>query len=226
MLLALDCSQNYGSLALLEAGVLIYSAYFDLRVTHSETLLPALDHALKLLGKKPAELEAILLSNGPGSFTGLRIGLATAKGLALGLQIPIYPYDSLQMMAVAALGMNSSILVAVDAKMKEIYLGSYDAQLNPLISPCLIKAEAVSELALEHPVLLGSAAPQLKAVLSEAAISFRSLDYPHVIPTAANLFTLHRLFPGDRAYDFNQIAALEPFYLRESSAQIKKHFTR
>ncbi|HRY84152.1 MAG TPA: tRNA (adenosine(37)-N6)-threonylcarbamoyltransferase complex dimerization subunit type 1 TsaB, partial [Candidatus Cloacimonadota bacterium] len=116
MLLALDCSQNYGSLALLEAGVLIYSAYFDLRVTHSETLLPALDHALKLLGKKPAELEAILLSNGPGSFTGLRIGLATAKGLALGLQIPIYPYDSLQMMAVAALGMNSSILVAVDAK--------------------------------------------------------------------------------------------------------------
>lgn len=225
MLLALDCSQNYGSLALMESGELIYSSYFDVRITHSETLLPSLDYALKLVGKRPAELTAIILSNGPGSFTGLRIGLATAKGLALGLEIPIYTYDSLQMMAVSALGMNAPVLVTVDARMKEIYLGLYDAQLNQLISPCMMKAQDVAAMELEQPVLLGSAADQVKPYLAQAGISFSSLDYLHNIPTAANLFTLHHLFPQNQGYDFEQIAALEPFYLRESTAQIRKAVT-
>lgn len=220
MLLALDCSQAYGSIALLDDGKLVYSAYFDVRITHSETLLPSLDHALKLLGKSPSDLAGILLANGPGSFTGLRIGLATAKGLAMALSIPIYPFDSLQMMAVSALGMGKQILVTVDARMKEIYLGLYDAQLNPLLAPCLMKADAVASLSLEDSVILGSASSQVKAVLKNSGIRFSSLDQVHNIPTAANLFTLFGLFPPHQSFDFDSLAELEPFYLRESTAQL------
>ena len=222
MFLALDCSQNYGSLALLEEGKLIYSAYFDVRITHSETLLPSLDYALKLVGKKPSELKAIILANGPGSFTGLRIGLATAKGLAMGLMIPIYCYDSLQMMAASALGMERQILVTVDARMREIYVGQYDPQLQVLMKPCLMKAEDLTDIEMDNPVLLGSAAAVVAPVLQKAGRTFSILDYQHNIPTATNLFTLFQLFPQSQAYDFDELAVLEPFYLRESTAQIKK----
>ena len=79
MKLALDTSQSSGSIALSEAGKLLYSAYFDIRVTHSETLMPAIDSALKVCGKSPQDLVELLVCIGPGSFTGLRIGLATVK---------------------------------------------------------------------------------------------------------------------------------------------------
>lgn len=226
MLLALDCSQNYGSLALLEAGKLVYCAYFDVRITHSETLLPSLDYALKLVGKRPSDLTAIILANGPGSFTGLRIGLATAKGLAMGLTIPIYCYDSLQMIASSALGLERQILVAVDARMREIYVGLYDPQLQVLRKPSLMKAEEIRSLEIDNPVLLGSAATLVAPVLQKAGKTFSALDCIHNIPTASNLFTLYQLFPQSQPYDFDQLAVLEPFYLRESTAQIKKNLAQ
>ncbi|HNQ44051.1 MAG TPA: tRNA (adenosine(37)-N6)-threonylcarbamoyltransferase complex dimerization subunit type 1 TsaB, partial [Candidatus Cloacimonadota bacterium] len=117
MILALDSSQSAGSLALMDAGRLVYSAWFDIRITHSETLMPQLDAAFKLCGYSQKDLSGIVLCNGPGSFTGLRIGLATAKGIAFGLGIPVTTFNSLQLAALNCLPAGTNILALIDAKM-------------------------------------------------------------------------------------------------------------
>ena len=102
MKLALDSSQNFGSIALAGQGKLIYSSFFSISITHSETLMPQVDYALKFCGCKPSDLEAVYFSQGPGSFTGLRIGLATWKGLAYANRRPIAGVSSLAAMAMGA----------------------------------------------------------------------------------------------------------------------------
>lgn len=221
MLLALDCTQNSGSLALGTVNGLLYSSYFDLRITHSETLLPALDYALKFCGIEKNALCGILLANGPGSFTGLRIGLATAKGLAMGLSIPIYPYNSLELAASVYYGLGAQILSVVDAKMSEVYYALYDSNLKALIPPCVSKPGDILTLELDNPIVTGSGSTQILEVLRETRISFRHGLKPSMVSYAAGLFALHHLKSKEKSFDFDEIAELEPYYLRESTAQVR-----
>jgi len=222
MILALDSSQNSGSIALKQDDKLLYSSYFDIRVTHSETLLPTLDQALKLCEASPSDLEAVVLAIGPGSFTGLRIGLATAKGIAYGRKIPIFTFDSLRMIAYQGAGNSRQILSLIDAKMSELYAALYDSEMNEVLPPGLCKLSDLGSWSLLNPILLGSAAPQAAQALREAGIPF-SLPLPgQYLTPAVSLLGLLELFPRTEGYDFETLAELEPLYLRESTAQVKK----
>ena len=88
-ILALDAAVNTASVAVLAAGKICAEVTLNTGLTHSEQLMPMVDRALTLSGIDIAEIEGLAATCGPGSFTGLRIGLATAKGLAQGLQVPI-----------------------------------------------------------------------------------------------------------------------------------------
>lgn len=219
MKLALDTTQNSGSIALATGERLFYSAFFDIKITHSETLMPAIDHALQFCGASKQDLQAIYVCRGPGSFTGLRIGLATAKGIAFGLSIPLYAYSSLELAAFSAVGLGKPILVAIDAKMKEVYYAAYSSELKERIPPRVVKPESLELLGLDDFILCGSGAEQLKPRLAESGHKFITLNPALQIHSAAGLFLLAELLPDKHIPQ--DLAELEPLYIRESTAQVK-----
>jgi len=221
-MLALDTSGNTGSIALMQDGRLLYAATFGVEVTHSETLMPEVDHALRFCGKTPGDLSAVLLCNGPGSFTGLRIGLATAKGIAYGLEVPLFVYNSLELNALCRRNCQRNILCVMDAKMQEVYAALYDEHLVEIIAPTVCHPEAIQSWQCGEVYLTGNAAHMVKVPDSIAVPVNEQVAY---IP-AAGLFALHAVKQNPAEYDFGGLAELEPLYLRESTAQIKKRNTR
>lgn len=220
MKLALDTSQNSGSIALWNSGRVLYSACFDISITHSETLMPQVDAALTFCGFKPADISAVYLANGPGSFTGLRIGLATAKGIAFGLKIPLRAFSTLQLEALCRYRCGRKVLAVVDAKMREVYAALYDEELNVLEGPAVLAPEELLNWDLSGAYLTGSSSKLLKPSLEERGIPF--VPVPEAPLDASGLFTLAAIFPREENYDFQQLASLEPFYLRESTAQVRR----
>ena len=218
MKLAIDSTQNFGSVALATDERLLYSAFFDIRITHSETLMPAVDQALKICGGTPGDLKSVYVCRGPGSFTGLRIGVSTAQGIAFGLNLPLFAYSALELYALSACGLGKNILVALDAKMKEVYFAAYDSELHELIPPQVGKPEALADLGLQAYFLCGTAAEMVKEGLREAEHDFYVPNRAHRYLGAAGLFELAALLP-DKHRPQNPVE-LEPLYLRESTAQV------
>lgn len=219
MILAIDSSQSSGSIALQTGGRVLYSANFDIKITHSETLMPAIDHALSFCGADKKDLKAVYICNGPGSFTGLRIGLATAKGIAFGLQIPLFAFSSLQLCALAATGLDKNILACIDAKMKEVYFALYSSNLQELIPPQVISPAELAQQDLGEFILCGSAAGIMEPLLNASGAKYYQLNSLLHIPNAAGLFMLGQFLPEQHIPQ--NLAELEPLYLRESTAQVR-----
>ncbi|MFB3844703.1 MAG: tRNA (adenosine(37)-N6)-threonylcarbamoyltransferase complex dimerization subunit type 1 TsaB [Candidatus Cloacimonadaceae bacterium] len=219
--LALDCSSNSGSIALEQDGKLLYQCYFNIDITHSETLMPQLDTAMKFCGLKPEDLSGIITTIGPGSFTGLRIGLATAKGLAYARKIPLLTYSTLELIAANCYCCANPILVCLDAKMQELYTALYSPKLEPILAPCVLKpADLVSRLE-EDVFLVGNMNERIKPLLEAKGLQvYKGLEHQN-FPMAAGLFSLRRLKPQSEIYDIQLLAELEPQYLRASTAQVK-----
>jgi tRNA threonylcarbamoyladenosine biosynthesis protein TsaB len=219
--LAIDSSSSSGSIALEKDGELLYQCYFNISITHSETLMPQVDAALKFCNLEPKDLNGIVTTIGPGSFTGLRIGLATAKGIAYGRKIPLLTYSSLELVAANCYGSAFPILVCLDAKMKELYAAMYSPILDILYAPRVISAETLADKIDDTVLLVGNASDKLLPLLKEKGQEVQiALQHQH-LPMAAGLFSLRRLKPQSETYDFEAIAKLEPQYLRESTAQIR-----
>ncbi len=156
LLLALDTATDRGSLALLEDDRLVGETFLDTPGTFLVHLLPALDKLLTRTGRALSEVQAIAVSQGPGNFTGLRLGLATAQGLALSLACPLTPVPTLEVLACPWVGRPSPVAALVDAKRGEVYLGCFDCRgafPEPLGPPERLPA---SDLAarLRPPLLL------------------------------------------------------------------------
>ncbi len=221
MKLALDTSQSSGSIALSEAGKLLYSAYFDIRVTHSETLMPAIDSALKVCGKNPGDITQLFVCIGPGSFTGLRIGLATVKGIAYGLGVPVKAYNSLQLSALPCTISGKKILSVIDARMKEVYAALYHPDLSIIQAPKVLAPIDILQWDLRDAIITGSGTGIIRKVLeAEAIVAEYAPDY-FCIPRAEGLFSLAALLPSP-GYEGDTLSDLEPLYLRESTAQVKR----
>ncbi|HKA90136.1 MAG TPA: tRNA (adenosine(37)-N6)-threonylcarbamoyltransferase complex dimerization subunit type 1 TsaB [Haliangiales bacterium] len=129
-LLALDTATLVASAAVWIDGAVVVDGEAAAS-THSEKLLPLADQVLRRAGLVPADLDAVACGAGPGSFTGLRIGLATAKGLCFALGRPLVLCSSLA--ALALEGGRGTVLAVLDAKRQEVYAGLY--RLDPLPAP-------------------------------------------------------------------------------------------
>ena len=219
--LAIDCSGSSGSIALEQDGRLIYQCYFNIDITHSETLMPQIDTALKFCKLTPADLSGIVTTIGPGSFTGLRIGLATAKGIAYGRKIPLLTYSTLELIAANCYGSKLPILVCLDAKMQELYAAMYSSELKPLIPDCVISPEALAARISEPVLLTGNMSDKMIPLLADKGVDvIPALEHQN-LPVAAGLFSLMQLKPQSIEYNFEALAELEPQYLRESTAQVR-----
>lgn len=176
-ILALDSSGLVAGVAVVEAtaGQTLTLSEFTIhyKKTHSETLLPMIDQALRIPGIDKASLDAIAVASGPGSFTGLRIGAATAKGLASVLAIPILPVPTLEGLAWNLWGSDGLICPIMDARRGQVYTGIYEikeGKLQTIQKQDVLEIQKLGEqLKQQHKCVtfLGDGVPVFRGILEQ-----------------------------------------------------------
>lgn len=131
-ILAIEASSLVCSTAILTDDIITAEYTINNKVTHSQTLLPMIDEICKMTDTDVSEFDAIAVSGGPGSFTGLRIGSATAKGLAYALKVPVVNVPTLEAMAYNFYGTDKVICPIMDARRNQVYTGIYSFENNGL----------------------------------------------------------------------------------------------
>jgi tRNA threonylcarbamoyladenosine biosynthesis protein TsaB len=218
-ILALDTSMGACSAAVLcatDGTRQLHARYVEMERGHAEALMPMVQEVMAEAGVSARDLDVIAATTGPGSFTGVRIAIAAARGLALVTQVKLFGTDSLTVMARAALmedlAPDGPFAVAVDARRGMLYFGLYDAAGRQLDGPLLIAPDdAVKLLPPGLRVVVGNGA----VLLAEAAAKqSRNVDValPALQPLAAALAGI-ALESGETT------ATLRPLYLRPPDAK-------
>ena len=150
--LALDTSHRYLTIALIEDDTLIQAIQTPSLKTQSETIMVEIDRLFALAGWKPSDLNALVLTDGPGSYTGLRISMTVAKVLGLTQNIQLYTISSLQLMA----GTLPDVYAVMDARAKRVYLGHYQNGLS-VHEDATYPIEEAIHIIKEESVVVGDA---------------------------------------------------------------------
>ena len=158
-ILAFETSAKAGSVAVLENGTLLAENYCNTGLTHSQTLMVMAEDALKSCGLTPQNVEAVAVAAGPGSFTGVRIGVAAAKGFAWGSDIPCCGVSTLEAMATGLGVYDGYILPVMDARRSQVYNAVFRADKGELTRISEDRAIAMADLAeeiknIEKPIFL------------------------------------------------------------------------
>lgn len=220
--LAIDTTSSWGSVAISRNDRIVYLGYLDIRVTHSERLMQQIDYGLQQSEMQIADIDLIALSNGPGSFTGVRIGLATAKGICFGRKIPLYPVSTLKLLAFNAYGCQINILSFIDARMNETYVALYDQGFNELIHPKSCLPEDILVSIKEKTLILGDGVYKYRDLINSLNKDLIIGQAHQNYPLASALIGFVALEQRMPEYDFVAITNLEPYYLRKSQAEIKQ----
>lgn len=228
-ILAVDAAGKALSVAVAEDGRILASAALNVGLTHSQRLLPLLQSLLQAADLSLAAIDMLAVVNGPGSFTGLRIGVSTAKGLAWALQKPLLTVSTLEAAAYNALGLGWPDLLAcpvLDARRNEVYTALYalgpGLEPQPLwppqaISPALLADKLLAELKPGQRVALaGDAAELIFADMQE-----RLGDLVLLAPPERRCFNACAcaLLAGGRLEQAKPAAEAGAFYLRASEAE-------
>ena len=159
LILAFETSAKAGSVALLENGRLLAENYQNTGLTHSQTLMVMAEDMLKAAGKTVADLTAVAVAEGPGSFTGVRIGVAAAKGMSWGAQLPCCGVSTLEAMAKTLGAWDGFVCACMDARRSQVYNALFAVHGGKLerITPdrAIALADLKEELKnLEKPIFL------------------------------------------------------------------------
>ena len=222
-ILAIESASLVASVALYEDGMIVGEFTLNDKKTHSQTLLPMLEFLREMLGERLGEPDALAVCSGPGSFTGLRIGLATAKGIAFALQKPLIPVPTLDALAYQLFGSDALIVPMLDARRAQVYTGLYRFRDEFEI---LAPARALSIRSLmeelnergERVLFLGDGVPVYGPELEKGLrVPFRFVPSPMNRQRAGALASL-----GARCFLEKKAVAPEDFtldYLRKSQAE-------
>lgn len=145
-ILALDSSGLVATVAIVTEEAMLAEYTVNFKKTHSQTLLPMLNEVVKMVELDLTQVDAIAVAAGPGSFTGLRIGSATAKGLGLALDKPILSIPTLDGLAYNLCGTNKVICPMMDARRNQVYTGLYEfhsEELFPVLSQAALGVEEI-----------------------------------------------------------------------------------
>lgn len=226
-ILALDTAAKTASIALLEEDRTLMEIYVDLGVHHSGVLLPAIDYVCSLSGIRPSDMDLLACTTGPGSFTGLRIGAATVKGLALPCNTPVAGVSTLEALAMNASPSSLLVCSMLDARRKQVYTALY--RMGTHSFPDFVKGEQVIEVEAvladlrqknEKVLFLGDGAVlnriMIEDVLGDAAV-FPAAMHHRIKASAVGLIGRRMFMRGD-TLDF---VTFTPNYLRLSEAEAK-----
>ena len=151
-ILAIDSSGLVASAAIWEGasaavtGSILATASTDYKKTHSQTLLPMIDRICRETDSKPGSFDAVAVSAGPGSFTGLRIGSATAKAIAMAADIPIVEVPTLEGLAFNLWGTDKAVCPMMDARRNQVYSGLYGFEGDTLVAYRTQEALALEDM--------------------------------------------------------------------------------
>ena len=221
-ILALETSAKAVSAAVSEEGKILASGYQDTGLTHSRTLMPIVEHILKNTGLTMADMDAVAVAAGPGSFTGIRIGVAAAKGLAFGADKPAIGVSTLAAMARGVAFSDGLVICAMDARRNQIYNALFEAKDGQLTRLTDDRAIALADLAEElrtdpRPMtVVGDGAKLRHTFLTEAGISCRMAP-PHLVMQNATGVALEAESMAAAGKTVSA-QALEPVYLRPAQA--------
>lgn len=211
LLLCLETATRNCSVALVRDGqVIAIREHAEEGYTHAEKLHVFIEDVLQEAGVLASELNAVAVSKGPGSYTGLRIGVSAAKGLCYALQIPLISVSTLQILARATSVNEGYIIPLIDARRMEVYTAVFDAQGKPLSA---VEAMILSETSFEAwpgpCTFVGDCLPKAKTVLSQPRFQFlESITFPSAQTMAELAATLYQ------EKQFEDVAYFEPFYLK------------
>lgn len=223
-ILALDSSGIVASVAVLENDTLLAEYTVNYKKTHSQTLLPMLDEVAKMTELDMESIDAIAVAAGPGSFTGLRIGSATAKGLGLALKKPLIPVPTVDALAYNLYDTEGIICPIMDARRNQVYTGIYryenhklvvvEAQMAVSITELLDKLNAYGE----KVTFLGDGVPVFGKVIEGNLNVAYTFAPAHVNKQrAAAVGALGMLYYAEGTYETASEHA--PDYLRVSQAE-------
>jgi tRNA threonylcarbamoyladenosine biosynthesis protein TsaB len=210
---AIETATDVGSIAVGDGAALLGEVALGVHARHAEMMLPALDFILQGARVDRTAITGVVVGAGPGSFTGVRIAGATARGLAMGLNVPLFAFSSLAALA-ASVATDRPVCALFDARRGEVYAACYvraKAGLSALMAPAVCSADDLRErVSVWDPVYIGDGARRYADVLRIAA------PVP-AWPRASQLLALAAAQPEDgRVLD---MAAWEPDYLRASGAE-------
>ena len=222
-LLALETSAKAASCAVLSDGAPIASAWQATGLTHSRTLLPMVEDMLKNSELRLADMDAIAVAAGPGSFTGLRIGMAAVKGLAWAADKPCIPVSTLEAMAWPLSHLEGVIVCAMDARRQQIYHALFrgeNGRVTRVTEDCAISLEELAAQLRDMPedkLVVGDGAALCAGYLNDAGIPCRMAEESHRMQSAVGA----ALCAEEMAARGETVTAqgLEPVYLRLSQAE-------
>lgn len=223
-ILAIDSSSLVASVAVVEDDIMVAEYTINHKKTHSQTLLPMINEISKMAELDLSQVDAIAVSGGPGSFTGLRIGSATAKGLGLVWDKPLIHVPTVDAMAYNLYGTDKLICPMMDARRNQTYTGLYEFKNDEfaiVMEQCAISVdeliEEINKLGREV-IFLGDGVPVFKATLDEKLSVEHTYALAHMNRQRAGaVAVLGQKYYADGKYE--TAAAHEPNYLRQSQAE-------
>ena len=224
LLLHIDTATEHASVCVTNDGAIIGFAENADQKNHGAFLQPAIKQIFGESDFLLKNIDAISVSNGPGSYTGLRVGLTSAKGLCYALKKPLITINTLEVMAMAAIKENSYKITPpkyfcplIDARRMEVFTAIYDASLKIILPPCAIILNDNSfENYLKNDAILfsGNGHQKLKTVIENANANYSSVQHT----------AIHLSYLAEQNFSkkmFANLAYCEPFYLKAFFSPIK-----
>lgn len=220
-ILAADTATSSCSVAISENNVIRVEFTIDLARTHAKSLMPIIDSALYTCGLKLSDIDAFSVTVGPGSFTGLRIGISTLKGLAAATGKPIIGVSTLDALANQFIGTSFLVCPLVDARKGEVYFGFYRWKEGRCVvdtPPSVLPPEKVIEIIGEACLFVGNGALLYEELIRKhmgSRASFAAWDQ-HVIKAGRVAHLAHQKIEDNPA---DEVESISPHYIRPSDAE-------
>lgn len=219
VILSLETSTDVCSVAVHDGNKCLGEAVIREPQAHAAKLAPSIQQVLSQAGVSPDDLHAVAITSGPGSYTGLRIGTSTAKGLCMALEIPLLAIGTLELLAYQGSALNSTqglLCPMIDARRMEVYALLADSRLAIIkpVSALIVDETTFSELLEEKQVLFfGNGAEKCRKVITSSNAFFLE----GVTPLASKLGEIagQKLAAGD----IEDLITFKPFYLKEFIAK-------
>lgn len=224
MILNIETSSKICSVAICHDGSVEFEMHTEKEMEHATALAPFVEECMKFLHRRGEDLEAVAVSQGPGSYTGLRIGLSFAKGLCFSRNIPLIGVPTLEILAVKAMFKNicwegnELIVPLMDARRMEVYTAVYDFSLNTVLKPqpMILDQSSFSEFNNNKMIFIGDCIQKAKSVIDN-----RDAVWIEGSPNASDMNVLSEKYM--REGKFLDLAYSVPIYLKNFQATVPKN---
>lgn len=218
LILGTDTSSKAAAAALAEDGKIICEYTLNINNTHSEKFLPLIEQMLSDTGHSFEDVDVFACGLGPGSFTGIRIGVATIKGLCGALSKKAVGVSSLEALAYNAIGFSGLIVPTVFARADEVFCAIYESDMTEIMAPSVLKIDELLDFCADKKALfLGDGAEKFASLIKEKSDEFTVAGQNFSIMRGSGICAIAT--KKAEKDEFTDYAELIPIYLRQSQAE-------